>query len=360
MALLGPRQCGKTTLAREVAQIQNAEYFDLEDPTDLARLTAPKLTLEQLDGLVIIDEFQQRPDLLPLLRVLLDRQPLPARFLLLGSASPDIVRGASESLAGRIEFVHMSGFDLSEVGPDARSRLWLRGGFPPAFLAASDADSFAWRGAFVQTFVERDLRRLGFDLSPQGMRRFLTMLAHHHGQRWNASAIGSSLQLSHTTVRRYLDLLSGAFVARAVPPWFQNVGKRVVKAPKVYLRDSGLLHALLGLAEQRDLESHPIYGASWEGLCVEEIVRRYGDTNCWFWATHGGAELDVMAQYRGRRIGFECKLTDAPRITRSMRRAADDLQLDHLYVVYPGDLQFALDEGVTAMPLTRLHQIDGP
>ena len=360
MALLGPRQCGKTTLAREVAQRRNAEYFDLEDPTDLARLAAPKLTLERLNGLVIIDEFQQRPDLLPLLRVLLDRQPLPARFLLLGSASPDIVRGASESLAGRIEFVHMSGFGLSEVGPDARSRLWLRGGFPPAFLAASDADSFAWRGAFVQTFVERDLRRLGFDLAPQGMRRFLTMLAHHHGQRWNASAIGSSLQLSHTTVRRYLDLLSGAFVARAVPPWFQNVGKRVVKAPKVYIRDSGLLHVLLGLAEQRDLESHPIYGASWEGLCVEEIVRRYGDTNCWFWAIHGGVELDVMAQYRGRRIGFECKLTDAPRVTKSMRRAADDLQLDHLYVVYPGDLQFVLDEGVTAMPLTRLHQIDGP
>ena len=356
VVLLGPRQSGKTTVARRIANRQQAEYFDLEDPSDLARLAAPKMVLERARGLVVLDEIQLRVDLLPLLRVLLDRQPLPAKFLLLGSAAPEIVRGASESLAGRVEMVAMAGLSLAEVGFASRDRLWLRGGFPPSFLADSDEDSFAWRESFVQTFVERDLRRLGFEMAPAAMRRFLTMMAHLHGQRWNASAVGSSLAMSQNTVRRYLDLLSGAYLTRQLHPWFENVGKRLVKSPKVYVRDSGLLHALLGLERQRDVESHPAHGASWEGLCVEEIVAVHGERRCWFWATHGGAELDVLVLDRGRRIGYECKLTDSPRMTKSMHVVRADLNLDHLFIVYPGEERFPLAERVTAIGLGDIRR----
>lgn len=357
--LLGPRQAGKTTIARRLAERRRAEYFDLEDPSDLARLTAPKLTLERARGLVVIDEIQLRPDLLPLLRVLMDRQPLPAKFLLLGSAAPDIVRGASETLAGRVELVSMSGFRVGETGAGNRDRLWLRGGFPPSFLAASDEDSFAWRQSFLQTFVERDLGKLGFELPPYAMRRFLLMAAHLHGQRWNGSAVASSLAISHTTARRYLDLLAGAYLIRQLHPWLPNVGKRLVKSPKVYFRDSGLLHALMGLERLRHVESHPSYGASWEGMCVEEIAAVHGERDCWFWATHGGAELDVLAFHRGARLGYECKLTDSPRLTKSMHVAIDDLSLDHLFVVHPGDRQFPLADRVTAIPLPHVATATG-
>lgn len=352
--LLGPRQAGKTTIARRIARRSRAEYFDLEDPSDLARLTAPKLTLGRARGLVVLDEIQLRPDLLPLLRVLLDRQPLPAKFLLLGSAAPDLVRGTSETLAGRVELVSMVGFRIGETGAGQRDRLWLRGGFPPSYLAASDEDSFAWRQNFLRTFVERDLRQFGFEMAPYAMRRFLLMVAHLHGQRWNGSAVASSLAVSHTTARRYLDLLAGAYLVRQLHPWFQNIGKRLVKSPKVYFRDSGLLHALLGLEHLRDVESHPCYGASWEGMCVEEIAAVHGERDCWFWATHGGAELDVLALHRGARIGYECKLTDSPRLTKSMHVALNDLGLDHLFVVHPGEQRFPLAERVTAIPLSDI------
>ncbi len=264
VGLSGPRQCGKSTLARELAASEKVTaFFDLEDPTDLARLSDSKLALAPLRGLVVIDEVQRLPELFPLLRVLLDRRPLPARFLLLGSAAPELLRGASESLAGRIEFLEMGGFHLSEVGKDHQRSLWSRGGFPLSWLAADDADSLRWRTAFLQAFVERDLRLLGVDLPPATVRRFLSMVAHYHGQTWNASEIGRSLGLAHTTINRYLDLTAGALLLRALPPWFGNVGKRLVKAPKVYLKDTGLLHQLLGLRTFEELEGHPKLGASW-------------------------------------------------------------------------------------------------
>ena len=355
VALLGPRQCGKTTLALHIAGQSAAEYFDLEDPTSEARLKDPKLALEKLKGLVVLDEIQRRPDILPVLRVLLDRRPLPARFLLLGSASPDIVRGASESLAGRVEFVSMSGFTPDETGGQMW-RLWLRGGLPRSYLAGNEKDSAKWRASYLTAFCERDLHLLGYDLPTSAVRRFLTMVAHYHGQTWNSSEVGRSLQMAHTTVRRYLDLMTGAFLVRQLPPWFENVGKRVVKAPKVYLRDSGLLHALLGMESRRELEGHPKLGASWEGFALEAVLRRFGDDYAYFWATHGGAELDLCVFKGGRRLGFEFKYTSSPQVTRSMRTAMDDLKLTHLYVVYPGTKKFPLAERITAMGLSDLAE----
>ncbi len=354
VALLGPRQCGKTTLARQLAAAAKATYFDLENPADLARLHDPLLALEALRGLVVLDEIQRRPDLLPVLRVLLDRRPLPARFLLLGSAAPDIVRGTSETLAGRIEFVDMQGFDLQEVGLRHQDELWSRGGFPPSFLAASDLDSLQWRLDFLRTFVERDLRLLGYDLPPDMLRRFLVMLAHYHGQLWNASEIGRSLQVAHPTTRRYLDLMSGAFLVRQLPPWFENTGKRMVKSPKVYIRDSGLLHALLGLDSRHALQGHPKLGASWEGFALENLLAVLDTRQAYFWATQSGAELDLFYCARGQRLGIEFKYTSAPAVTRSMHVALADLRLDHLYVVHAGSGLFPLTENITATDLPAL------
>ncbi|MBU0716823.1 MAG: ATP-binding protein [Planctomycetes bacterium] len=358
IGLVGPRQCGKSTLAREVAKREQAvAYFDLEDPASEARLRDPKLALERLTGLVVIDEVQRRPELMPLLRVLLDRDPLPARFLLLGSASPELIRGASESLAGRIEFIEMRGFTLDEAGPTDRNRLWLRGGFPLAYLAASDHDSLKWRTAFIQAFIERDLHLLGIDLPPVAVRRFLTMLAHYHGQTWNASEVGRSMQLAHTTVKRYLDVMSGALLVRQLPPWFENVGKRLVKAPKIYLRDSGLLHALLGLERMEQLESHPKLGASWEGFAMENMLAWCDDRQPYFWATHGGAEIDLCLMDGPRRVGIEFKYTSSPDVTKSMLVARQDLNLDHLYVVCPADGVFPLREEITAAGLANMQSI---
>lgn len=357
VGLVGPRQCGKSTLAREIAGTNAAAYFDLEDPTSEARLRDAKLALEPLRGLVVIDEVQRRPDLLPLLRVLADRDPLPARFLLLGSASPELLRNASESLAGRIEFIEMRGFTLDETG-DARMRpLWRRGGFPLSYLAANDRDSLKWRNAFLQAFIERDLRQLGMDLPPAAVRRFLTMIAHYHGRTCNASEVGRSLQLAHTTVRRYLDLLTGALLVRQLPPWFENVGKRLVKSPKIYLRDSGLLHALLGLQTMADVESHPVLGASWEGFALETLLAWRDEPAAYFWGTHGGAELDLCWMTGPRRIGVECKYTSSPSVTKSMRVSLADLALDHLYVVYPGRGLFPLADRITAAGLSDMQAI---
>ncbi len=356
VVLLGPRQCGKTTLARRIMEGREADYLDLESPVAVARLRNPMTALERLSGLIVIDEVQRMPELFPVLRVLLDRDPLPARILLLGSASPELVRGASESLAGRVEFVDMAGFTTDEIPSEQLSRLWLRGGFPLSYLAANEGDSMAWRESFVRSLLERDLRELGFDLPPAMLRRFLTMVAHYHGQTWNASAIASSLSVSAPTARRYLDILVGSLIVRQLPPWFENVGKRIVKAPKVYLRDPGILHYLLGIGSHAELEAHPKYGASWEGFALEEVLHLTAERNAYFWATYGGAELDLLITRNGRRIGYEFKSSEAPGITKSMRVAMHDLNLDELKIVFPGRFGFPLDRGIAAVTLDELSQ----
>lgn len=351
-ALLGPRQCGKTTLAKEFAgRTPQAHFFDLESERDQARLQHPQVLLENLKGLVVLDEVQHMPSLMPLLRVLADRRPTPCRFLLLGSASLDVVRRSSESLAGRIEFVDMGGFSLLETGPRARDLLWLRGGFPRSFLARSAPDSRAWRENFIKTFLQRDLPQLGIRIPAMQILRFWRMVAHLHGQVWNGSEIAGSLGISHPTSRHYLDLLTGAYMLRQLPPWFENTGKRVVKAAKVYLRDSGLLHALLGLWNGDDLGAHPKYGFSWEGFAIEQILKQAGESEAYFWGTHGGAELDLLLLRHGRRWGFEFKVSDAPTVSKSMRIAMKDLRLDHLWVVYPGPKGYPMDKGIDCVSL---------
>jgi predicted AAA+ superfamily ATPase len=351
VALLGPRQCGKTTLARALAAEQSSHYFDLEHPADLARLEEPFTALSKLKGLVVIDEVQRRPELFPVLRVLLDRQPLPSRFLVLGSASPDLLRQASESLAGRVSLVEMTGFTLGEVGSGRLDRLWDRGGFPRSFLARSQRESVEWRRDFVQTFLERDLPQLGFRVPALTMRRFWTMLAHHSGGLWNSSEIGRSLGEAHTTVRRHLETLGGALVIRILQPWFENLGKRQVKSPKVYVRDPGLLHQLLGIGDREQLERHPKLGASWEGFVIEQILAATRAAEAYFWRTAAGAELDLLLTHRGRAIGVEVKYSDAPRLSPSMATAVRDLRLHRLIVVYPGSDSYELGERVEAMPL---------
>lgn len=294
---------------------------------------------------------QRRPDLFPLLRVLADRRPLPARFLILGSASPDLLKQSSESLAGRLETVLLEGFRLADLGPNAPARHWLRGGFPLSFTARTESDSLVWRQQFLQMFLERDMPQLGVQIPATTLRRFWNMVAHYHGQTWNGSELARALAVGEATVRRYLDLLTGVFMVRQLPPWYENLGKRQVKAPKVYVRDSGLLHALLGVTDRRALEYHPKVGASWEGYAVEEILKALRPDDAYFWATHNGAELDLLLLKKGRRIGVECKRTDAPVLTPSMRIALEDLKLDELRVVYPGDKRYALAKKVEAVPL---------
>ncbi|HUG91011.1 MAG TPA: ATP-binding protein [Planctomycetaceae bacterium] len=351
VAILGPRQCGKTTLARRFVPPDSLNYFDLEDPQGLARLSEPDTALRPLRGLVVIDEIQHRPDLFPLLRVLADRRPLRARFLILGSASPDLLRQSSESLAGRLETVPLEGFRLADLGAGKQARHWLRGGFPLSYTARSEAASLVWRRQFLQTFLERDVPQLGISIPAITLRRFWNMLAHYHGQTWNAAELARSLAVNETTVRRYLDLMTGVFMVRQLPPWFENIGKRQVKSPKVYVRDSGLLHALLGVGSRRDLEHHPKVGASWEGYAIEEVLKALQPDEAYFWATHQGAELDLLLFQRGRRIGVECKRMDAPVLTPSMRIALADLKLDRLWVVYPGEKRYALHRKVDVVPL---------
>ncbi len=356
-AILGPRQCGKTTLAREIGQRRDATYFDLEDPNDQARLANPRLVLEAARGVVILDEIQRRPELTMLLRVLADRHPLPCRFIVLGSASPALMRQASDSLAGRVHFVDMSGFTLGEIGMEQRDRLWLRGGFPMSFLAETDEDSHTWRLAFARTFLERDMPQLGVQIPAETLRRFWTMLAHYHGQLWNGSEMGGSLGVTHHTTRRYLDLLTGAYMVRQLPPWFENLGKRVVKSPKVYVRDSGLLHTLLGIPDLAALQGHPKLGASWEGFVLEQILSWAGERNAYFWATHSRAELDLMVLAKGKRWGFEIKYQDAPTITKSMRITMQDLKLERLWVVYPGTTGYPMDENIECVSLAELNRV---
>jgi uncharacterized protein len=356
VALVGPRQCGKTTLARDLADTSPANYFDLENPVSLQRLDQPMTALQSLTGLIVIDEVQRRPELFPVLRVLCDRPGQPARFLVLGSASPELLRQASESLAGRIETIPMGGFSLAEVGASAQDRLWLRGGFPRSYLALSEVDSLEWRRNFIQTFLERDIPQFGYAIPALSVYRFWRLLAHYHGQVWNAAEAARVLNVNQSTTRRYLDLLDGLFMVRQLPAWHANLGKRQVKAPKIYFRDTGLLHQLLGVHDDSDLLLHPRVGASWEGLVIEEVIKRVRPDEAYFWATHAGAELDLLLLTDGRRIGVECKRMDAPKATRSMHTAMDDLKLDQLYVVYPGQLAYPLADRMEALPFTSLAQ----
>ena len=358
VALLGARQVGKTTLAEALMRGWEGEAtrFDLEDPRDLGQLDEPMLALEALRGLVVIDEVQRRPELFPVLRVLADRAPSPAKFLVLGSASPDLLRQSSESLAGRIAFHELPGFDMTEAGPKNWRRLWLRGGFPRAYLPATHRQSLEWRRNFTRTFLERDLPAFGSRVSSRTMSDFWSMLAHYHGQTWNGSEIGRSFGVSHTAVRRYLDLLSSTFMVRQLRPWMGNPGKRVVKSPKVYIADSGLLHSLLGIESPADLAAHPKVGASFEGFALEQVLRlpeiQPGDV--WFWATQGGAELDMLVTRGARKRGFEFKRTDAPKRTRSMLVALEALQLERIDVIYPGERAYRLHERIWAVPLQGL------
>ena len=354
VALIGPRQSGKTTTARLIVPPDSPRYFDLEDPASLAQLDEPMTALRSLRGTVAIDEIQRRPDLFPVLRVLADRKPLRARFLILGSASPALLRQSSESLAGRLETITLTGFSVGELGVQAASRLWRRGGFPRSYLARSEVDSVQWRKQFIQTFLERDLPQFGITISATTILRFWTMVAHYHGNVWNAAEFARSLDVSQPTARRYLDLLGDLFIARQLPPWYENLKKRQVKSPKVYIRDSGLLHQLLGIKTQKELLSHPKLGASWEGFVVEEILRLVQPDEAYFWATHTGAELDLLMLIGGHRIGVEVKRGDAPRLTPSMRSALGDLGLRHLTVIYPGARAYDLSERVRVVPFPAL------
>ena len=356
-ALLGPRQCGKTTLGRLIAEQEPSTVFDLENPVDIQRLSAPMQALKDLSGLVIIDEVQRKPELFELLRVLVDRSGQNARFLLLGSASPHLVKGVSESLAGRIGFVDLTGFQLWEVGEQHRDRLWIRGGLPIAFLADSEPESIQWRESFIRTFLERDIPQLGITIAAETLRRFWTMVAHYHGQVWNAAEFARSLGTAENTARRYLDILAGAYMVRVLPPWFENLKKRQVKAPKIYIRDSGLFHSLLQVSTLADLQGHPKIGASWEGFALEHIIHVFRTRDAYFWATHAGAELDLMVTIAGKRHGFEFKYTDAPGRKRSMHIAIEDLGLEHLWVIYPGDQRYALDDKITVIPLEEISQL---
>lgn len=354
VTLVGPRQCGKTTLARTFLTEDSANYFDLEDPVSLARLSEPMTALGTLEGLVVIDEVQRRPDLFPVLRVLADRSDTKTRFLILGSASGDLLRQSSETLAGRMETIELHGFTLGELGRPACATHWLRGGFPLSYLAANDANSIAWRKSFIQTLLERDFPQWGVRVPSIALWRFWTMLAHYHGQTWNAAEPARALGVSESTCRRYLDLLSDAFMVRQLQPWHANLRKRQVKAPKIYIRDAGLLHQLLGISNERELQMHPKLGASWEGYVVEEVLAATQPDEAYFWGTHQGAEIDLVMRKNGQLLGVECKRTDAPKMTPSLRIAFDDLELQSIAVIYPGTKRYAIAPRIEAVPLSEI------
>ncbi len=358
VVLVGPRQCGKTTLARQLVAEDSVNYFDLEDPVSLARLAEPMTALRPLAGLVVIDEVQRRPDLFVALRVLADRAGTPARFLILGSASGDLMRQSSESLAGRMERIAIGGFSLPELGADSERTLWRRGAFPRSYLAASEQESLAWRKNFIQTLLERDLPQWGVRTPAAALRRFWMMLAHYHGQTWNASEPARALGVNSTTTQRYLDLLTDALMIRQLLPWHANLAKRQVKSPKTYVRDSGLLHQLLGLATEKALLEHPKVGASWEGFAIEQVLTTEPHDEAAFWATHQGAEMDLILRRGDRLYGVEFKRADAPRMTRSIGIALQDLGLQHVAVVYPGERRYPITDRVEAVPLHTLAQRD--
>ena len=356
VALLGARQTGKTTLAREFVPIESGNYFDLEDPFVAELLLNPMTALEGLRGLVVIDEAQRQPGIFPVLRVLADRPGQLAQFLILGSASPELSRQASESLAGRVEQIHMTGFSLEETGADALDKLWLRGGFPRSFLASGNADSYHWREEFIRTFLERDLAKLGFGMSPVTMGRFWSMIAHYNGQTWKSTEVAASLGVAPNTARSYMDALEQTFMVRQLRPWFINVKKRLVKSPKLYFRDTGIFHALMGIEAERDLLRHPKLGASWENFALEQVLSLLRPREAYFYAVHGGVELDLYIPGK-LNLGIEFKRQDAPKVTKSMRQAIQDLGLKTLWIIYPGSREVQLDDKIHAKPLNRLTWI---
>lgn len=358
VGIIGARQVGKTTLAHLFLKNigGNSSYFDLENPEDISRFADPMLALKPLKGIVVIDEIQRLPELFPILRVLSDRPKPPARFLVLGSASPELLRQGSETLAGRIYYHELGGLSLEEAGVANYKRLWLRGGFPRSYLAPSEAASEEWRRGFIRTFLERDLPQLGIAISSATMHRFWSMLAHYHGGIWNASEFGRSFGVADTTVRKYLDLLTSSLVVRQLQPWHENISKRQIKSPKVYIKDSGLLHTLLGIKTYRDMERHPRIGASWEGFVIEQVIRWMGFMleECFFWGTHAGAEIDLFAVRGSERLGFEVKLTSSPSVTPSMRIAISDLKLNRLFIIHAGEKTFYLTKEIKAVAFSSL------
>lgn len=359
VAIIGPRQCGKTTLARQYIQeikSKNIHFFDLEDPTDLAKLVNPKLALSDLRGLIVIDEVQRKPDLFPVLRVLID-QKKTVKFLILGSASRDLLAQSSETLAGRISYFELSGFHLAEV--DNQNKLWVRGGFPKSYLARNDSESFQWRQDFISTFLERDIPSFGIRIPSQTLRRFWMMLAHYHGQLFNASEIGRSLAKGDKTVKDYLDILTDTFMIRQLPPWHYNTKKRLVKTSKIYFRDLGIFHALLTIKNKAELLNQPKLGASWEGFALEEVIRhlRLNYNEVFFWAVHTGADLDLLFFRKGSPWGIEFKYMDAPKITSSMCSAMQELKLKHLWVIYPGKANYKLDKNISVLSINNLNSL---
>lgn len=357
VALVGPRQSGKTTLARQFVPEASPNYFDLEDPLSFARLAEPMTALESLTGLIVIDEIQRYPNLFPILRVLSDRLNNPATFLILGSAGGDLMRQSSESLAGRIEYINVSGFSLNEIPGNDVFKLWLRGGFPLSFLAENEEDSISWRKSFIMTLLERDFPQWGVRTPATALMRFWMMLAHYHGQIWNCTEASRSLDQTHNTTKRYLDLLSDAFMVRQLQPWYVNIKKRQVKAPKTYFRDTGLLHQLLGLSSEKSLLTHPKCGASWEGFVIEQLLRTIPHDQAFYWATHQGAEIDLILRQGDLLSGYEIKRTDTPRITPSIRTALNDLKLESISVIYPGRRAFPLAPKVNAIPLEKISAL---
>jgi predicted AAA+ superfamily ATPase len=356
-ALLGPRQSGKTTLARMFSKGRKTVYFDLESQPDLMRLQNPELVLGSIEGTAIIDEIQVMPKLFNVLRVLVDRPSSRVRFLILGSASPDIIKNVSETLAGRIEFVELSGFNLKETGGSNWKKLWIRGGFPQSYLAKSGDDSRAWREGFIRTFLERDIPQLGITIPSAAMRRFWTMLAHYSGQIWNASELARSMGLSDKTVRSYMDILTGTFIVRQLQPWHENIGKRQVKSPKIYFRDSGMLHSLLDVSDLQTLLGNPKAGASWEGFALEQVLQAIQPKQPFYWATHGGAEIDLFFFHRGKRYGIEFKFNEAPGVTKSMNTALKDLYLNHIWIIYPGQHRYPVHMKITVLPIQDITEL---
>jgi uncharacterized protein len=356
-SLLGARGCGKTTLSRIIGDNIRSVRFDMESAPDIQRLMNPELILGGIEDLIIIDEIQKQPSLFNSLRVIVDRPENKARFLILGSASPDIVKNVSETLAGRVEFVELGGFNLAEAGVNALEKLWLRGGMPRSFLAKTEDDSIRWREDFIRTYLERDIPQLGIKIPSAAMRRFWTMLAHYHGQLWDAAELARSMGLSGKTVRHYLDILSQTFMVRQLQPWYENIGKRQVKSPKIYFRDSGLLHSLLSITDMHDLTGNPRLGASWEGFAIEQFLAIIKPAQVYFWATHNGAELDLLFFHKGKRYGVEVKFSEAPVITKSMRIAIEDLKLEQLWIIYPGKITYQADVKITAMPLMEIESL---
>jgi len=356
VVLVGPRQSGKTTLARQLLEEDSVNYFDLEDPANLARLDEPMTSLRPLKGLVVIDEIQRRPDLFPVLRVLADRRDTPAQFLILGSASGDLMHQTSESLAGRMERIVIGGFSLAELGSEAEQQLWLRGGLPLSFLAESDVNSITWRKNFIQTLLERDFPQWGVRVTATALQRFWAMVAHYHGQIWNSAEPARALGVSESTTRRYLDLLTDAFMIHQLQPYHANLKKRQVKSPKIYVRDNGLLHQLLGIDSMKSLFTHPKVGASWEGFVIEQLLKTEPHDELFFWATHQGAEIDLILRRGDALYGVECKRTDTPRITPSIRIALDDLNLKYVFVIYPGIQRFSLASQVEVVPLQAISK----